>query len=248
LGTIRQNRRGFPNDLKRYVKTGFPKRGDCEICQSKINSNLTVAVWQDTKPVTICSTMSQSVPLDEVSRKLRNGDHETFPCPHAITTYNKFMGGVDKNDQLREYYHVRLKSHKYYKYLFWMVFDIAVTNGLILAKNKPNLKSHTKSLKAFRSQLATELLEGYCSRKKRGRRPSVNPTKRFCGTHFPLHGEGKQRRCEHCKLQNVRKDTIKTSLKCHTWYCSDCDLYFCHKGNRDNDCFLLYHNKYIYNH
>jgi hypothetical protein len=25
-------------------------------------------------------------------------------------------------------------------------------------------------------------------------------------------------------------------------------LYFCHKGNRDNDCFLLYHNKYIYNH
>ena len=27
------------------------------------------------------------------------------------------MGGVNRNDQLRDYYHVRLKSRKYYKYI-----------------------------------------------------------------------------------------------------------------------------------
>ena len=40
--------------------------------------------------------------------------------------YNTNMGGVDHNDQLRGYYHVRLKCRKFYKYIFWSVFDVAI--------------------------------------------------------------------------------------------------------------------------
>ena len=58
-------------------------------------------------------------------------------------TNNKYMGGVDKNDQLREYYHVRLKSRKYYKYLFWMLFDVAITNAITIARVNPTL--HARS-------------------------------------------------------------------------------------------------------
>ena len=32
------------------------------------------------------------------------------------------MGGVDKGDQLRKYYHVRNKSHKYYRYIYIFFF------------------------------------------------------------------------------------------------------------------------------
>ena len=42
------------------------------------------------------------------------------------------MGGVDRGDQLRGYYHVRLKCVKNYKYIFWFLFEVAVTNAYIL--------------------------------------------------------------------------------------------------------------------
>ena len=83
-----------------------------------------------------------------------------------IETYNKYMGGVDKNDQLREYYHVRLKSRKYYKYLFWMLFDVSITNTLIIARGNPALQAATKIVKKFRTTIAHELLHCYCSRER----------------------------------------------------------------------------------
>ena len=235
-GTLRADRRGFPPDLKEYVTKGFEERGECEIRHSTVNPNLTVCVWQDTRPVTACSTFCQSVPMDEVQRKLKTGEHKIFPYPDAITTYNKYMGGVDRNDQLREYYHVRLKSRKYYKYLFWMLFDVGITNALIISRYNPNLNSDTRNVKSFRVALAHQLMEGYCSRKTRGRRPTVIHTKRFRGEHFPLLGDGKQHRCHFCYLQGIRKDT--------KWYCKECDLYLCHKGC-NTECFYVYHNNYV---
>ena len=220
-GTIRANRRGFPQELKTHVQKGFKERGECEIRQSKVNTNLTVCVWQDSKPVTACSTYCQSTPLDNVERKMKNGEKKTFPCPSIITTYNRYMGGVDKNDQLRQFYHVRLKSQKYYKYLFWMLFDVAITNSLIIARASPILQKQTKSVKSFRSALAQELLNGYCSRKRRGRKPTVS-IKKFKGEHYPFLGDGKQHRCEFCSLKGVRKAT--------KWYCRDCNIYLCHEG------------------
>ena len=33
-----------------------------------------------------------------------------YSYPEEVLLYNKFMGGVDMNDQLREYYSVRTKT------------------------------------------------------------------------------------------------------------------------------------------
>ena len=231
-GTLRADRRGFPEELRETVKKGFRERGESESCHCTVNNSLTVSVWQDTRPVTVCSTYCQTVPLDEVQRKMKNGEHNTYPCPHSVTTYNRYMGGVDRNDQMREYYNVRLKSRKYYKYLFWMLFDVTITNTLIMSRANPVILSDTRTSKAFRTTLAHQLLQGYCSRKYRGRRPSSIPTKKFKPTHFPLLGDGRQHRCYYCSLQGKRSDT--------KWYCDDCKLYFCHKGS-DTECFLQYH-------
>ena len=173
-GTVRSNRAGFPDDLKKHIRIGFPKRGENVTLQSKTCVNLTASVWQDTKPVTVIATNAQTLPLDTVQRKLKTGDYKTFDCPEAISIYNRYMGGVDKNDQLRQYYHVRLKCKKYYKYLFWMIFDVAVTNSFILAKFNPDMRRVTRSVKDFRTELAKGLLDGYCSRKRLGRRPSIS--------------------------------------------------------------------------
>ena len=96
-GTIRVDWCGFPQSLKTYVKKGLKERGESDIRQSEVNTNLTVCVWQDTKAVTVCSTFCPTAPQDTVERKMKNGERKTFPCPNTITSYKKFMGGVDKN-------------------------------------------------------------------------------------------------------------------------------------------------------
>ena len=44
-----------------------------------------------------------------VLRKQIYGTRIELPSPTSLFLYNKYMGGVDLNDQLRGYYHVRLK-------------------------------------------------------------------------------------------------------------------------------------------
>lgn len=142
------------------------------------------------------------------------------------------MGGVDRNDQMREYYHVRLKSHKYYKYLFWTIFDVAITNSVILAKTNPVLKNESSNVKSFRTALAHQLLDGYCTKKRKGRKPTEVSNKKYRMDHYPFRGDGKQHRCHYCSLNGIRKETM--------WMCSTCNLYLCHRG-LDTDCFLQYH-------
>ena len=85
-----------------------------------------------------------------------------------IRLYNKFMSGVDENNQLRGYYSVRTKSTKSYKYIFWFLFDVAT---FILYKLVPAVGKKL-TLKEFRVELAKLLIGSYNSRKHHGR-PSV---------------------------------------------------------------------------
>ena len=145
------------------------------------------------------------------------------------------MGGVDQNDQLRGYYHVRLKSRKYYKYIFWFMFEVAITNALILCTNHTDLG--IKDSKTFRVMLAKSLIGDYCSR-KRSSHPIIQPTsKRFCPDHFPVRGSDKNHRCHYCQV--YKKERYETK-----WYCRDWGYYFCHNGSEE-DCFYMYHTKYV---
>ena len=111
-----------------------------------------------------------------------------------------------------------------------MLFGVSITNTLIIARGNPTLQAATKTVKKCHTTIAHELLDDYCSRKRRGIPPTVL-TKRFKGSeHFPLLGDRKQHRCHYCSLQGITKDTI--------WYCKECDMYLCHKGH-DTECFLV---------
>ena len=104
-------------------------------------------------------------------KKNKDGTCSAVKCLQAVALCNRYMGGIDRNDQLRGYYHVRLKCRKYYKYIFWSMFDIAVTNSYILYKHfTTNRTIH--DLKAFRVELANGLIGEYSTRKRPGR-PSL---------------------------------------------------------------------------
>ena len=144
------------------------------------------------------------------------------------------MGGVDHSDQLRGYYNVRMKCRKSYKYIFWFLFDLSVTNAYILCKQYTALT--ITDVKAFRVMLAKELIGSYSSRKRPGRPSLMPPPQRYCQSHFPVRGADKVHRCHYCyhHWHGKRSSTV--------WYCKDCNLFLCHSGKED-DCFLLYHTR-----
>lgn len=179
---------------------------------------LTASVWKDDKIVTVMSTTSQPSAEGTVLRWQRDGTRVLVPCPEAILTYNRCMDGVDRGEQLRGFYNCRVKSRKFYKYIFYFLFDVAITNAFILYRNFYSSPTCT-TIKKFRIQLARELIGDYSTRCRTG--PGGRVIRPLPLRHFPMkiinEPERKRRRCSRCS-QSKNKQT-QTS-----WFCREYQL------------------------
>ena len=72
------------------------------------------SVWQDTRPVTFISSGHNPDHTKSIRRKKGDGSTIDVECPVCIVDYNQYMGGVDRGDQYRKYYHGPTKSRKSY--------------------------------------------------------------------------------------------------------------------------------------
>ena len=148
------------------------------------------------------------------------------------------MGGVDRGDQLRGYYRYPIKTRKFYKYIFYFLFEVAITNAYILHKEYTTDPKKCKNIKAFRLMLADQLIGDYCTRQRSGR--SGLHIRSLPLRHFPVKvttGQSiKNRggRCVYCSHIRKRRSVSR-------WYCRECKLWLCHKGHPESDCFLLWH-------
>ena len=170
------------------------------------------------------STCCQPHEHGSVLRRQRDGTRITLPCPASIISYNAFMGGVDRGDQLRGYYNCRSKSRKFYKYI---LLDTAVTNAYILHTQYTESPTF-KHVKDFRVALAKSLIGDYC-------RCTTLHSIPLC--HFPITVDGNNRskrgRCVVCTNKGKRMDSC--------WWCQECGVWLCHTGFTDTDCFLQWH-------
>ena len=57
----------------------------------------------DNKLVTVMYTGYDPTKNTTVLRRLKDGTKQSFFCPLATASYNQFMGGVDRGDQIRGY-------------------------------------------------------------------------------------------------------------------------------------------------
>lgn len=158
---MRTNHKGFPKLLKPHAKKGLAVRGDSITVQHK-GSNTTVSLWQDSRPVIVTANNADGM-VTETVKRMKNGTRETYPCPSSIALYNRLMGVIDRNDQLRGYYNTPIKCRKCYKYIFWFLFDVAITNAFILCKEFSSLEIRT--VMSFRVELAKQLIGDYNGRK-----------------------------------------------------------------------------------
>ena len=230
-GTLRSNRVGYPNEFKQYIKKGFSTRGESKQIQ---RGEKVFSIWQDNKVVNLLST-NCNVGVGTVLRTQKNGSRQSIPCPLNIIHYNMYMGGVDRSDQLRKYYCVRLKSRKYYRYIFWFLYEVAIANTYILSKYTPSTGYKHQGYIDFRADLANELIGNYNSRKRKGRPSASGSSSSVTSSlahHFPFKAP-KRSKCTMCYSKNI--------LKWTQWRCDLCRKYLCHTGDPDTDCYYKTH-------
>ena len=95
----------------------LPFTGDLEKGESRVwqRDNLVVTIWCDTKLVYVMSTNFSPSISTTVKHCAKDGSVADISCPDNVNLYNCFMGGVDVADQLRVYYHVKMKCRMFYK-------------------------------------------------------------------------------------------------------------------------------------
>ena len=71
--------------------------------------HVVVTAWKDERLVCVMSRNCNPTSTVNVKRK-----QNTIKQPLNIISYNKYMGGVDKADQLCSYYQLHMKSRKFY--------------------------------------------------------------------------------------------------------------------------------------
>ncbi len=201
------------------------------------SDNIIASAWLDRKTVNVMATGCDPTMTGTVLRRQKDGSRKEVSCPVAVVDYNKYMGGVDRGDQLRGYYQSNFKSRKFYRYIAHFLFGVAVTNSFILYKlNNPGIK-HI-NIKSFREKLALQLTENYCTRQKAGRCGGQYLTL-LSVQHFPRKFEstaGTERKREKC-TSCLRKKQCKNTQ----WFCPECKVWLCHTGG-DDDCFRLWNN------
>ena len=121
-GTVRCDRQEFPQQLRGLSL----ERGEHEFQQ---RGKLTAVTWQDKCQVNVLSTLHDPTDMTSVWRK-QDRSQTVLNCPTAITMYNKYMGGVDRGDQLRRYYGLRREGPQAHVHMKGMKCRVLYLNVL----------------------------------------------------------------------------------------------------------------------
>ena len=225
-GTIDKTRKGFP--WSTLSRSQLDTRGDFKVLQ---DGDIMACAWVDKKVVTFISSYDQANRVSSVERKVADGSKVEVPCPPVVAAYNINMNGVDRADQIRTQYSTFRSSRRWWLYLFWFLFDVAITNGFILMKKSLNHVVKTRNgnvvdrkLLSFRMNLAKQLISNVRVQRKRSAQ-TIDPTG---NSHF-IRSSDRKARCKQCSFNNLRREP--------KWICSSCKVHLC------VDCFEPYHRR-----
>ena len=101
----------------------------------RMNGPVFALTWMDKKAVRHATGTYSQAPteqLPEVNRKQLKGPIEKIPFPELISSYNIYMGGVDKNDQMESYFPIEVTGKKWWSRVFYDLIDRSIYNYFVL--------------------------------------------------------------------------------------------------------------------
>lgn len=234
-GTVRKDRKGLPKALKSAVPKGK--------VLMRQKGTLLAMKWKDKRDLHMLSTMHDaSSTVKQVRSKTGMKDVRK---PSCVITYNDFMLGVDRADQLMSYYPFDRKSLKWWKKVFFYLLSVAVCQAMIIYKISYGIEI---SQYDFRLTLFRELFAATHDPTVPRILPSVSRNKRKASIDTLQRLEevpelvfvpptekrmNAMRKCFVCSSHNTRKET--------RYMCATCNKAFCVVP-----CFSNYHTKINY--
>ena len=163
---------------------------------------------------------------------MRNSRNPAHPVekPKCIVDYNKYMGGVDRTDQLLERFKVARKCMKWYKKLALQLIQLSLLNSFLLYKKD----GARKLLLDFQRSVIASLL----FTKNTLEIPREEAIARLTERHFialipPTEKKDtRQKRCRICTQKNTRKES--------RYHCPTCPS---NPGLCYHPCFEIYHTQ-----
>lgn len=229
-GTLRKNRAQVPEAIKQIkCKEGegiFRRRG-----------NLLALKFRDKRDIHMLSTKH-----DAKMSEITNRRGHIIRKPQLMIEYVNKMGGVDLSDQLQQYYGLFRKTRKYWKKLFFYLFNLIITNSYILHKK---FTENKLSQYDFRLSLVHSFLseaENAPTPAKRGRKSTGDIPRRLTERHFPSFipaapGSSRKHGLRDCSACNVPANRrLGFKRKQSSFQCVECNRTLCVP-----DCFNAYH-------
>jgi hypothetical protein len=155
-----------------------------------------------------------------------------------VWAYNRYMGGVDRHDQLRMNHSMGKCGKKWWKYLFWFLLNYAIVNSYIIYSKATTRQTRKRRFRHvdFRLELVNGLIGGYAKRKQ-----SVGGDQLSCNRvlvsnenidhHTNVRLEGRRTTCKyHMRIHNKRRETV--------YGCAICNIHLCKDG-----CYAAYHQQ-----
>ncbi|XP_072051974.1 piggyBac transposable element-derived protein 4-like [Amphiura filiformis] len=241
-GPVKEASKGFPVDFisKAAKNPTFYKRmkalqdGDRGCFHMRQSGQLTATAWKDRRVIVMMSSAHQPQrdADDFVMRTVQGHGKCPVPAPPHVVDYNQFMGGVDRSDQLREYYSCSRKTQQWWRHILTFLIDIARVNAYVCAKeHRPRLKQRD-----FCHSLAIELIGGFSEGSARALPPFLQRVPAGAGGHYMTKMPGNYpRSCANCRLNNIYRPCGKRPRS--SYGCTTCNQYLC----RDH-CFVEYHS------
>lgn len=213
-GTLRADRKQNP----REVITTKLKRGENK---SMFFNGVHVGKWRDKRNVIYITTE-----FGKEMAVFRNKRGQESNKPSAIIGYNKFMSGIDRQDQMMSYYPCGRKTIRWYKKLFVHVLQMSLINAFYLH----NQYAQRGRLYDFRLDVIKNLLS---SRSTPSIRPAImnvshtiskieKKAKEIKGSQESKRVSRKE--CKVCRQKKIRKQTVYECKTCpgNPGFCLEC--------------------------
>ncbi len=196
----------------------------------------------DRKVVTFLTTEHNACLVN--TGKLHRQTKEAIVKPDVMNEYNKFMGGVDLNDQLAKYSAFNRRSCKWWKKVFFRLLNLVMVNAYVLyrdwqksmGKDVKNLRQVTFRQNIIKAIIAEKLNKTVCVRNSVAHLRLVEshyPNKLFSDSTL----KNIQRHCVVCNPAEKRLGaTSRRPGKTTTFHCPKCNVALCAVP-----CFELYH-------
>lgn len=243
-GTLRINRKGLS---KEFQNKKLKEKGDTFVMHT---GNMVAMKLLDRKPVNFLSTIYNSSMVDTGKT---NKHKEKVYKSEIVINYNKFMGGVDRNDQLSKYSAFNRQQVKWWKKVFFQLVNMAMVNAYIMykfhcSKENNRIMSHAD----FRTNCIKQLIEETANEltlpKNRGQRIG-SVMLRLMDRHYPMKIQpfGSKKNisracvvCSHADRRKRKHDSVQPRKRFgreSSYQCKTCEVALCVVP-----CFELYHS------